>query len=160
MSGAALGRYSVSDQFLVFAYGSNLDKKQMLWRCPSARFVARATLADHALVFAGFSVRWRGAVASLEQRLGGHVFGVVYRLEAPDLARLDGFEGCPGAYIRKTASATSRRGTRLRVQAYVQPEPHFQMAGPSNRYFNTIWRAYERLGFDPRPLFSAVKNLE
>ena len=149
----------MSDHFLVFAYGSNLNKKQMLRRCPSARFVARAALAEHALVFAGFSERWRGAVASLDERSGAQVFGVVYALEPLDLARLDGFEGCPNAYVRKTALATSRRGTRLRVQAYVQPEPHLQLAGPSNLYFNTIWRAYERLGFDPRPLFTAVRNL-
>lgn len=148
----------MSDSFLVFAYGSNLDKKQMLHRCPSARFVARAALARHALVFAGFSVRWHGAVASLEHRSDAQVLGVVYRVDTLDLARLDGFEGCPGAYVRKVALATSRRGTRLRVQAYLQPD-HHQVARPSNRYFNTIWRAYERLGFDPRPLFTAVRTL-
>jgi gamma-glutamylcyclotransferase len=150
---------ATSDGFMVFAYGSNLDEQQMLWRCPTARFVARARIDGFAIAFAGFSLRWRGAVASLDRRPDERVFGVIYRVSALDLVRLDGFEGCPGVYVRKLTVATSRRGTRFRVHAYMQPSPHEQLVGPSNLYFNTIWRAYERFGFDPRPLFRAVRSL-
>lgn len=143
---------------LVFTYGSNLDEAQMRARCPAARFVSRAELAGQALAFAGFSARWDGAVASLTRAPGACVPGVVYRLSLYDLMRLDTFEGCPASYIRVPAVVTSRRGTRLCVETYRQPSPHLELGPPSNRYFNTIWRSYERLGFDMHPLFSAVRD--
>ena len=143
---------------LVFTYGSNLDEAQMRSRCPGVRFVSRAELAGYALAFAGYSARWDGAVASLTPAPDSHVVGVVYRLSPYDLVRLDTFEGCPTSYVRVPALVTSRRGTRLSVETYRQPPPHLEVGPPSNRYFNTIWRAYERLGFDPRPLFRAVRT--
>jgi hypothetical protein len=36
-----------------FAYGSNLDERQMRARCPEAALLCRATLDNHALVFGG-----------------------------------------------------------------------------------------------------------
>jgi gamma-glutamylcyclotransferase (GGCT)/AIG2-like uncharacterized protein YtfP len=142
---------------LVFAYGSNLDEAQMLQRCPSAEVRASAMLPHHRLAFAGYSIRWDGAVATLEPAHGSQVHGLVYRISEEDLLRLDTFEGCPWSYFRKRTVVTSARGTKLAAATYVQP-PYLEQELPSNQYFNKIWRAYERLGFDVRPLFAAVRN--
>jgi gamma-glutamylcyclotransferase (GGCT)/AIG2-like uncharacterized protein YtfP len=143
-------------RILVFAYGSNLNERQMRARCPSAARVTRAVLPNHALVFAGYSARWGGAVASLARKRGARVHGLVYRVTRFDLLRLDGFEGYPFAYLRERKAVVTPRGKRLRVHTYFQPESAVRLVGPSLRYFERIWKAYGRLDFDRAPLMRAV----
>jgi hypothetical protein len=76
-----------------FAYGSNLCTAQMAERCPSGQIVARAMLADHALVFPRRSERRSCGVAGIASCPGRVVWGAVYRLTADDIARLDRSEG-------------------------------------------------------------------
>jgi gamma-glutamylcyclotransferase (GGCT)/AIG2-like uncharacterized protein YtfP len=90
---------------LYFAYGSNMLASQMNKRCPSARFVCVAVLADHALVFPRKSKRWGCGVASIEPG-DDKVWGVVYQIDELDIGRLDKCEGfSPGrvgnSYVRE-----------------------------------------------------------
>jgi gamma-glutamylcyclotransferase (GGCT)/AIG2-like uncharacterized protein YtfP len=140
----------------IFAYGSNLNEKQMRARCPSAARVTRAVLPNHALVFVGYSARWGGAVASLQRKRGTRVPGLVYRVTELDLLRLDGFEGHPFAYLRQRKGVVTPRGWRFRVHTYFQPESAVRLLGPSLRYVETIWKAYARLGFDRALLMRAI----
>ena len=143
----------------VFAYGSNLDERQMRERCPGAVFDARATLHNHALVFGGYSARWDSAVASVALTPGSTVEGVLYRLTADDLARLDRFEGNPFAYERRQKLVVDEHGRRRRVQVYVQRDERLERWAPGDRYFRVIWKAYKRLGFDQRALVAAAEGL-
>jgi gamma-glutamylcyclotransferase len=149
-------RWSRHGRLLVLAYGSNLDLAQLLARCPSAEAAGRATLADHALVFGGFSHRWGGGVASLVRARGGSVEGVVFRVKRDDVKRLDGYEGVPFAYERVTRWAVDECGTRRRVQLYLQREESFERGLPANRYFAVLWRAYALWGLDRRALIAAT----
>jgi gamma-glutamylcyclotransferase len=140
----------------VFAYGSNLDERQMLDRCPSAVVEARASLANHALVFGGYSVRWDSAVASLARVKGARVDGVLYRISPEDLTRLDRFEGNPFAYERRQKLVVDEHGRRRRAQVYLQPAEALERWTPGDRYFRVLWRAYGRLGFDQAALVAAA----
>ena len=71
-----------------FAYGSNLNKKQMLERCPDSKLLLVATLSNYKLVFVGWSRRWRGGVASIKPFRGEKVLGAVYELSDRDLTRV------------------------------------------------------------------------
>lgn len=141
---------------LYFAYGSNLDEAQMRERCPGALRDLRATLPGHELTFAGFSHRWRGAVASVVRARGRAVAGLLYRIPRAHVMRLDRFEGSPFAYERHTRIVVDERGHRRRAQLYVQPEHDLVRWAPSAEYFATILRAYQRLGFDRRLLLDAI----
>ena len=143
-------------QVLVFAYGSNLDARQMRSRCASARVEARAVLSNHALAFGGFSQRWGGAVASVLPQRGARVEGVLYRITAPDLRELDRHEGHPFAYQRSAKVVKDERGRRRRAQIYVQPEETFEPWLPQLAYFRVLLNAYGRLGFDVERLAAAV----
>ena len=142
----------------IFAFGSNLDRAQMRARCPSATPLARATLPRHALVFAGWSVRWGGAVASVVRDPRRSVPGFLYALGAEDLARLDRFEGHPHVYARVTRLVEDESGRRRRVQLYVLDPLFAEPALPSLAYLGTIAKAYRRLGFSRRVLTAAVKE--
>ena len=62
---------------IYFAYGSNLDQMQMGQRCPDAKLVGLAQLADHRLCFPRRSPVRGCAVASVEPHAGGMVWGVM-----------------------------------------------------------------------------------
>jgi hypothetical protein len=78
---------------LYFAYGSNLDFNQMQKRCPSARFVTIAELADHQLVFTRGSQARGCGVASIRPKKDESVWGVVYDIIDADFGDLDKSEG-------------------------------------------------------------------
>jgi gamma-glutamylcyclotransferase len=143
-------------QVLVFSYGSNLNERQMRARCPSARIEARAVLPDHALAFGGYSHRWRGAVASIVPEPGSRVEGLIYRIDAPELAALDRHEGHPFMYERKAKLVTDETRRRRRAHVYQQPADVFEPWLPQPDYFRVLLCAYKRLGFDVAPLATAV----
>ncbi len=78
---------------LYFAYGSNLDSKQMRARCPSAQFVDKALLRDHGLCFPRYGSTRGCGVASIEPADGHHVWGVVYDVADDDVSKMDECEG-------------------------------------------------------------------
>ena len=87
---------------LYFAYGSNLDGRQMRERCPSSLPLCRARLPGHSLDFTYYSTRWQGGAADVvpcsENVVSGNVvsdnavWGVVYQLDVEELALLDRYE--------------------------------------------------------------------
>ena len=141
---------------LVFAYGSNLSTEQMCRRCPSARIVASATLQNYRLEFAGWSYGWRGAVANVRRTPGARTDGVVFELDAIDLARLDRFEGVPSAYIRRPLIVHSPENMFV-AHVYMQARP-VRSAVPSLPYVARIGEGYLRHGLDPKPLIEAVRE--
>jgi gamma-glutamylcyclotransferase (GGCT)/AIG2-like uncharacterized protein YtfP len=78
---------------LYFAYGSNLDQRQMRARCPGSRHVGRALLEGHRLVFTRWSEARKGGVASLLPAPDQEVWGALYDITEKDLAALDAAEG-------------------------------------------------------------------
>jgi gamma-glutamylcyclotransferase len=125
-------------------------------RCPSARPLGRARLAGHALAFGGHSGHWGGAVASVVRARGQAVEGMLYALSEADLRALDGFEGHPWAYERQTRIVTTENGARRRAVLYALRAPGPRPRPPAPRYLAVVWRAYERLRFDPTPLARAA----
>lgn len=144
-------------QVLYFAYGSNLDRRQMRSRCASARVEACAVLPNHALAFGGFSHRWGGAVATVVPTRGAQVEGLLYRLKPAELRLLDRHEGHPFVYERVSVLVEDERGRRQRAQVYLQPEAGFEPAAPPPGYARVLRRAYRRLGFDTARLAAATE---
>lgn len=78
---------------LYFAYGSNMNWRQMRERCPSTRFVGVALLADHKLAFTRKSVNRGCGVADAVREEGRKIWGVVYEIDDLDVGKLDLSEG-------------------------------------------------------------------
>lgn len=118
---------SFTAPLLYFAYGSNMDPIQMRRRCPSARFVAIASLAEHKLAFSRRSMRRRSGVADVVPVPGAEVWGIVYRLlSARDIEILDAAEGFRPArkraqgYIREVRLVSlGGAGTPASVNIYI-----------------------------------------
>jgi gamma-glutamylcyclotransferase (GGCT)/AIG2-like uncharacterized protein YtfP len=82
---------------LHFAYGSNMSRHMMQARCPGARTLGTATLAGWRFVIGV------GGHGSIEPRPGAAVHGVLWRLTARDLAKINAYECVDtGVYLRRT----------------------------------------------------------
>jgi gamma-glutamylcyclotransferase len=78
---------------IYFAYGSNMDWKQLHDRCPMAEFMFKATLPDYALKFTHQRIKNRGGAADVVECQGEIVWGVIYQLNDLDLRGLYSSEG-------------------------------------------------------------------
>jgi len=103
-----------------FAYGSNLNKKQMLERCPESKPRFIATLPNYKLIFVGWSRQWRGGAASIKAFKGEKVLGAIYELTDRDLRRLDRYEGCPGSSNRLNVIAFSDNNEPVEAVTYIK----------------------------------------
>lgn len=77
---------------LMFAYGSNMLTKQAFKRMPHAKKYGTAHLIDYAFNFAG------NGVASVYEKAGSKVPGVLYSITEKDFLKMDSFEGFPYVY--------------------------------------------------------------
>lgn len=84
---------------LYIAYGSNLDRRQMARRCPTAEVVCSGMLYGHELLFRGSQF---GAVATVVPKPGVCVPVLVWKLRPSDERALDLYEGYPTCTARKT----------------------------------------------------------
>jgi len=100
---------------LYFAYGSNMSPRQMARRCPGARPVGRAALADWR-----FNITKRGS-ATISRDEGATVHGVLWRVTPAHVHTLDLYEGvAAGHYVRRAVAVTPEVGVETRrVLTYV-----------------------------------------
>ena len=141
---------------LYFAFGSNLSEVQMRRRCPRAVLLGPATLRGHRLAFAGYSSKWGGAVATIRPARDGRVPGLLYRVSAVDVARLDRFEGAPHVYARRERWVFDRARSPRCAFVYELAMDAAPVAGPSLEYVLTLLRAYRQHGLSLQALSSAL----
>lgn len=121
-------------------------------RCGSVDVEGIAILPKYRLAFAGWSARWRGAVATIIPSVTENVPGVLYRVGHAGLEALDRFEGAPRVYRRTAVRVFGADERWQRAQAYLLEEV---MEGcPSVEYLAVLRRAYRAWGFDRVRLFA------
>ena len=128
-----------------FAYGSNLNKKQMLERCPDSKPIFIATLPNYKLVFVGWSRQWRGGVASIKPFRGDTVLGAIYEVSDKDWKRLDSYEGSPGNYIRFNITVFDEDSEPIKAITYVK-SGQFEETPPSKEYLSIVQQGYRDWG--------------
>ncbi len=102
-----------------FAYGSNMQFKQMRERCSSASFVGIAKLPGYKLAFTRYSRQWEGGVADIVESNHTEVYGVIYTLIRKDLENLDGYEGYSEA---RAAHLNSYNRRAIDIQPMDEPK--------------------------------------
>ena len=128
-----------------FAYASNLSRKQMSERCPDAQPKFVATLYNYKLIFAGWSRKWHGGVASIKPFRGERVTGAIYELSERGLRQLDKYEGYPDIYTRVNVIVTDGFGSRMEAVTYIKVEQS-EETQPSKEYLAIIQQGYRDWG--------------
>lgn len=122
-----------------FAYGSNMKLIQIKSRCLEAKKIGSGRLNGYEICFPRKSPSRQGkGVASICEKAGGHVEGVVFELIDSDLNRLDEYEGVPKSYIRKPVMILMNDGGEIVAETYVANTMEGAPFKPSKAYMGTI----------------------
>ncbi len=125
------------------AYGSNLDERQMAYRCPDAKIITTGLLKNWRLMFKG---EMPYSYATIEEWENFNVPVLVWEISAADEKRLDRYEGFPKAYLKRGVEVEVTDG-KLIGMAYVMAEDR-RLNLPCDHYYALIYDAYQRFKFD------------
>ena len=133
-----------------FAYGSNLDLRQMKMRCPLSKLVSKGSLSGHSLTFNKYSGGWDGGVADVIRDEDSEVWGLVFEISESDLERLDRYEGYykdkPSLYERWKAVIDTPDGQVSDVWVYTVVKKQ-EFVKPTLEYLQIIKDAGARWDF-------------
>ena len=140
------------------AYGSNLNVRQMMIRCPSARMIGTATIEDYRLMFKGSKT---GSYLTIEPEEGCSVPVGVWEVSEADELALDRYEGFPSFYYKKELELPItgiRTGKVRRRKAFVYIMHEDRLLGvPSNMYMRICMEGYMDFGFNYDTLWEAYE---
>ena len=141
------------------AYGSNLNKEQIRFRCPQAEIIGTSEIKDYELLFKGSQT---GSYLTIEKKGGGSVPVAVWATTAADEAALDRYEGFPTFYYKaemKLLIKGIRTGKIRNRRCYVYIMHENRPLGmPSGYYVSTCLDGYRAFGFKEEILMRAIEN--
>lgn len=153
----------MSDPFLYFGFGSNLEAARLHIHCPSARFLSIARLADHRLAFSIESKNtWHGGVADVRPEPGSEVWGALWLIDDEHSEPLDRQEGLfrdPPAYQRLSVQLETPVGDLITCRSYQVANPHPEGYLPSPAYRDTMLRGARAIGLPPHYI-AALEAIE
>lgn len=138
---------------LYIAYGSNMDEKQMAYRCPEAQLLGTAEVENYRLLFKGSKT---GAYATIEPEKDSRVPVLLWEITEQDERNLDRYEGYPRFYYKRELEILFE-GERKTAMVYIMHEENL-LGMPSERYQKVILNAYRKFGFDSSVLEKALAD--
>ena len=124
---------------LYFAFGSNLNQKQMKKRCKDSKYIGCYSLKNYKLVFRNYFLG--GGVADIQKDKNSTVLGAIYKISKKDEKELDVYEDYPKTYIKKYFKILGKK-----VMFYYMPKKTKHVP-PSKRYLNLIIQGYKDCGY-------------
>lgn len=136
------------------AYGSNLNKFQMNFRCPGAKPIGAALIHDYELVF-------RRGFLTIEPKEGSAVPVGIWRISDANEKALDRYEGFPKFYRKEYFSVPfwmpNDDCDTEHCLAYVMNDG-FRIEEPSMAYMRTCTQGYKDFCLDTAPLMKAYRK--
>ena len=130
---------------LYFAYGSNLNHKQMKKRCKDSRFIKKIILKNYVLTF-----RSKYGAADIEKKKGKNVYGALYNISKSDERRLDIYEEYPTLYTKMYFKNNNKL-----IMTYLMGKKT-KRTPPTFRYFSTIKQGYTDCRINKKSLNAAL----
>ena len=140
---------------LYAAYGSNLDPAQMLDRCPHSPASGTGWVEGWRLTFGGEDLGWEGALATIVESPGDHVFVGLYDITDGDAKLLDAWEGADNGLYRKVRVRVATLDGEALAWVYVLDG--FEGGLPAARYLGVLADAAEKAGA-PDDYVSDLRN--
>lgn len=138
---------------LYVAYGSNLNFRQMRYRCPTAKLYGIGTVDNYELQFKG---RPNGAYATIAPKEGSSVPVAVWEIKGQDERSLDRYEGYPSHYFKKDIPV-QLNGKEVSAMVYIM-NLKMDFGMPSPGYYQTVYEGYNNCNLDTEILNQAVKE--
>lgn len=122
---------------LYFAYGANVNQRNLKRYAPRARALCTARLPGHRLVFKGFADAIKDGKSDLA--------GVLYEITPACELALDRYEDVPALYRKAMVTVETDEGPR---EAMIYVMNGGAVAPPDITYFNIVARGYAEWKFD------------
>ena len=133
------------------AYGSNLNKRQMMMRCPGAKPIGKGFIKGYELLFKGSKT---GAYLTIEKKRGGRVPIAIWKVTKEDELSLDRYEGYPNFYYKADLKI---KLDEKEIDAFVYIMHEYRQLGvPSDYYVETCLEGYLDFEFNPLYLTKAI----
>lgn len=134
------------------AYGSNLNLKQMAYRCPNSRPIGTINLKDYRLVYKGRADQF--SYLTIEKCEGSNVPLGLYEVSYLDIFSLDNYEGYPTFYSKYYIPI--KIGDKNKKALIYLMNQYFDYHLPSAEYIKTCMDGYEDFSFDKTILEKAL----
>ena len=121
------------------AYGSNMVKEQMAYRCPGAKLIGTGYLPNHRLAF------YLHATVERSRARDARVPVAVWEIDEADEQSLDRYEGFPNYYVKRKRRVILSDGSEIEGMVYIMRL--IRLHPPTTGYYQGIRDAYKRLGF-------------
>jgi gamma-glutamylcyclotransferase (GGCT)/AIG2-like uncharacterized protein YtfP len=102
---------------LYFSFGANMDRAHMARLCHGAEALGIARLDHHQFFIA------HAGYASIAPKRGAAVHGVLWKVTATHIVKLDAYESVEGGLYRQTLVPVHHGERLLRALAYVASDP-------------------------------------
>jgi gamma-glutamylcyclotransferase len=120
-----------------FAYGSNMNRAQMLARAGEIFEEHLVRLENFELLF-NKKARGGSATANIQPAPGKTVEGVLYKIPESAFRNLDRFEGAPVHYRRTEVNVVDGKGVKTPAQAYIATKVEKTGLRPATHYLQAI----------------------
>lgn len=136
---------------LYVAYGSNLNIRQMKYRCPGAKLYGTGEIKNYELQFKGHS---DSAFATIVPKEGASVPVAVWEISKQNEQALDRYEGYPSHYFKQDVPV-QLDGKEVEAMVYIM-NLKMNFGLPSPYYYGTVYEGYNDCGLDTDVLDKAV----
>lgn len=140
------------------AYGSNLNLRQMSYRCPGATVVGTGFIKGYQLLFKGSKT---GSYLTIEKKEGKSVPVAVWKVNEAHEKVLDRYEGYPSFYYKQEIEIDikgikTKKPYHKKAFVYIMHEER-KLGLPYREYVEVCLEGYRSFGFSPRYLEEAIK---
>ena len=139
---------------LYFAYGSNLNHKQMNFRCKGSKFKKKYILKNYDLCFSHTTNKSVYGHANIFKKKGSKVLGAIWEIDKKNEQSLDDYEGVSYGYYQK--KYLNIKGKKVMV--YIQDR--FFNKKPNSSYFHIIIEGYKNCKLELKYLKNKIKKYD
>jgi len=136
---------------LYVAYGSNLNIRQMKYRCPGAKLYGTGVIDDYELQFKGHP---DSAFATIAPKEGASVPVAVWEISEKNEQALYRYEGYPSHYFNQNVPV-QLDGEEIDAMVYIMNQK-MKFGLPSTYYYGTVYEGYNDCGMDTDVIDKAV----
>lgn len=137
------------------AYGSNLNKAQMAYRCPDAKVVSKGYLKDYELFYAGSK---SGNYATIRKKAGAVTPIGIWEISPADERNLDRYEGYPVFYKKETLILRTDGEADIEAIVYIMREDAIEGL-PTAWYVNVVRQGYRDFGLNEKYITESLKRM-